>query len=157
MSLDRFKPQGGIVPKPEQFGDWRSWAERIVVFLKKEREREDLQLNQKLVGEPFPVWDHIADPPVNSGSALFIKLTAGENGAGQYNENLLINESVSGSMATAEVSVNDSPLDGQTVHLINTEERYVRAGTSSGVGEETLSSGAVSIKYVQATYYMRIV
>ena len=71
-----------------------------------------------------------AEPP----SGAWVKLTAGENGAGQYNEGLLINESVTGSaplvVATAEIAVG--PMAGQVINLWNTENRYPQPGTSAG-------------------------
>jgi len=90
------------------------------------------------IGMPFPVWDHITGvtAPSNSGSEKYIKLTAGEDGVGEYNEGLLTNESVSGTAplvtATADIDLAGSPLNGQTVHLINSENRYVMPGTGTG-------------------------
>jgi len=88
------------------------------------------------LGSPFPVFDQLVgvDAPDNSGSEKYIKLTAGEDGAGQYNEGLLTNESVTGTaplvVATAEIATG--PMAGQTVNLLNTEGRYVQPGESSG-------------------------
>jgi len=65
-----------------------------------------------------------------------ILLTAGEDGEGEYNEGKLTNESVSGSaplvVATAEIADAESPMNGQTVQLVNTENRYLMPGTSPG-------------------------
>lgn len=89
------------------------------------------------IGRPFPVQDDLsASVPSNDGDARFIKLTAGQDGAGQYNEGLLTGESVSGSaplvVATAVIDDPDSPMNGQTVHLLNTERRYLMPGESPG-------------------------
>lgn len=88
------------------------------------------------LGVPFPVWDHITGIPVpsNAGDSKFIKLTAGLTGAGQYNEGLLGSESVSGSAPsiTATASILVGPAVGQTVPLINTEDAFLRARTTSG-------------------------
>lgn len=90
------------------------------------------------IGVPFPVWDHLSgiDAPDNSGEIKFIRLTAGEDGSGEYNEGLLKNESVSGSAplieATADIDYEDSPINGDTVYLVNTEGRYLKPGESSG-------------------------
>ena len=90
----------------------------------------------KLIGEPFFLFDNITGvaPPDNSGAAKYIRLTAGQSGAGGYNESLLTNESVSGSAplveATAEIATG--PLAGQIVPLINTEEAFLRARETSG-------------------------
>jgi hypothetical protein len=68
--------------------------------------------------------------------ANYIKLTAGLTGSGQYNEGKLTSESVTGSaplvVATAVIDDAASPMDGQTVHLLNTENRYIMPGTSAG-------------------------
>jgi len=65
-----------------------------------------------------------------------ILLTAGEDGPGEYNEGKLASESVSGSaplvVATAEIASAESPMNGQTVQLVNTENRYLMPGTSPG-------------------------
>lgn len=79
-------------------------------------------------------------PPTDNSLFRYIKLTAGENGSGGYNEGVLINESVSGSAplieATAEVNLPDSPFHGQTVRLLNTERRFVRAGESGAAQDD---------------------
>lgn len=91
----------------------------------------------KAIGEPFALRDDlpgVATPPTDSEASRFIKLTAGEAGFGLYNEGVLINETITGSAplitATAEINLAESPLHGQTVNLINTERRFVRAGES---------------------------
>lgn len=85
------------------------------------------------VGSIVAVQDNIAGVSVPP-KGWYIKLTAGEDGAGEYNEGLLTGESVSGSSptitATAQISHSISPINGKTVHLINTEERFLRAGNS---------------------------
>lgn len=113
-------------------------------YMSKTQARDSLELQfdslpwlSKSIGEPFPLWDHLDSsvaPPTGDSRFTFIKLTAGESGAGGYNEGVLANESVSGSdplvEATAEISTG--PLSGQTIHLINTEKSFLRAGESSG-------------------------
>jgi len=90
------------------------------------------------IGVPIPVWDHLTiDKPPNSGNgAIYIKLTAGQSGPGGYNQGLLRSETVSGAAplvtATAVINLPDSPIYNQTVHLINTEEAFLRARTTSG-------------------------
>jgi hypothetical protein len=97
---------------------------------------EALAYRLKPIGEPFPIWDHIAgvNAPDNSGAAKFIRLTAGQSGSGGYNEGLLTDESVSGSAplieADAEIAVG--PMEGERVPLLNTEGAFIRPGTSSG-------------------------
>lgn len=86
------------------------------------------------IGVPFGVLDHLsgAPTPVNTGDAKFIKLTASD----AYNTGLLTSESVTGTaplvVATAVIDHAASPIDGQTVYLLNSENRYLMAGTSAG-------------------------
>lgn len=85
------------------------------------------------VGVPFPVMTHLGAPePSNAGLAKFIKLTASD----AYNSGLLTSESVTGSaplvVATAAIDYASSPIDGQTVHLLNTENRYLMPHTTPG-------------------------
>jgi len=90
------------------------------------------------IGVPIPVWDHFSiDLPPNSGNgAIYIRLTAGQSGPGNYNHGLLRDEMVSGAAplvtATAVINLPSSPIYNQTVHLINTEEAFIRARTTSG-------------------------
>ena len=95
------------------------------------------QLGQtKNVGEIFYLWDHLSgvNAPDNSGDRKFIRLTAGPDGSGEYNQGLLENETVSGSspLVEATADIATGPLQGQTVHLINTEESVLRAREASG-------------------------
>lgn len=102
----------------------------------------------------------VAMPPTNVSSFRYAQLSAGLSGAGGYNEGVLGSELVSGSaplvQATAVVSLAGSPLNGQTIRLLNTEGRFIRPGTSPGtVANDTFqdhghhqmdrSSGAGSI------------
>lgn len=94
---------------------------------------DDLVWLSKAIGEPFALLDNLAgvSAPDNTGAAKYIKLTA----ADAYNTGLLTNETVTGSaplvQATAEIAAG--PLAGQVVHLINTEESFLRARATSGV------------------------
>jgi len=85
------------------------------------------------IGMPFPVWTHIG-APAPQPAENFIRLVAGQSGPGGYNEGKLHSEAVSGTSpnvtATAVINALGSPLHGQTVHLIETEERFIRAGYS---------------------------
>lgn len=87
----------------------------------------------KLIGEVFSVRTDLVGhvlPPTNSPEFRYIVLTASD----AYNSGVLINESVTGSapnvVATAEIDYPSSPFHGQTVNLINTERRTLRAGDS---------------------------
>tara|TARA_R110000787_G_scaffold194120_1_gene305728 strand:+ start:35210 stop:36283 length:1074 start_codon:yes stop_codon:yes gene_type:complete len=88
------------------------------------------------IGWPFPIFSHITGVtvPSNAGDEKYILLTAGESGVGEYNEGLLTSESVSGTSpniaATAVISHAESPMDGQTVPLINTSRPFIRPGSS---------------------------
>jgi hypothetical protein len=88
------------------------------------------------IGVPFGVWDHLTGvvAPSNTGVHRFVKLTAGEDGVGGFNENLVSNEVITGTgdlvVVTADITVG--VLTGQTVSLLNSENRYLKAGASSG-------------------------
>jgi hypothetical protein len=77
----------------------------------------------------------IVEPPLNA-SFRYIKLTAGQSGAGEYNESVLTGETVTGTapllVATAVIALSNSPINGQTVNLINSEGRYIKPGITSG-------------------------
>jgi hypothetical protein len=80
-----------------------------------------------------------ASVPSTSSTYRYIKLTASD----PYNNGALIGESVSGSyplvIATAVISLAaGSPMNGQTIQLINTERRILRAGLSGAVEQDTL-------------------
>lgn len=97
----------------------------------------------KPIGEPFAIWDHIAGvptPPTDNAGYRFIRLTASDS----YNTGVLASESVSGAaplvQATAVISDSGSPLNGQTVRLINTERRFVRPGSSGTVEADALQN-----------------
>lgn len=88
------------------------------------------------LGVPIPIWIHIAGvapPPTDDPAYRYIKLTAADG----YNSGVLTSESVSGSapevQATAVINDSGSPMNGQSVRLINTERRALRAGSSGTV------------------------
>ncbi|PAV48508.1 hypothetical protein CK486_08650 [Pseudomonas sp. HAR-UPW-AIA-41] len=86
------------------------------------------------LGVPVPVFTHIAgvSAPPTDKAYRYIKLTASD----AYNAGVLISESVTGSAplvaATAVINLAGSPLNGQTISLINTEKRVLRASVVSG-------------------------
>ena len=95
---------------------------------------------QQPVGVPIPILDSItgvAQPPT-SNPYRYIKLTASDS----YNTGVLTSESVSGSaplvVATAVISLSGSPINGQTVNLINTERRFLRAGSVGTVENDQM-------------------
>jgi len=97
-------------------------------------------------GVLIPLWDHIPGiywPPMDKGYR-YVVLTAGQAGPGQYNEGILTNETVSGSAplitATAVINLPASPIHGQTIHLINTERRFIRAGWSGSTQDDAMQT-----------------
>ena len=93
------------------------------------------------VGAVIAIRDDLAGASIPSTSSTYryIKLTASD----AYNNGALIGESVSGSyplvIATAVISfAAGSPMNGQTIQLINTERRILRAGLSGAVEQDTL-------------------
>ena len=79
--------------------------------------------------------------PDNTGTVKYIKLTAGEDGVGEYNEGLLAGETLADGgglgdpedvTVTATISYAASPMNGQVVNLINSEKSAVIPGESSG-------------------------
>ncbi|CVI58759.1 hypothetical protein CFBP4996_19780 [Agrobacterium leguminum] len=86
------------------------------------------------IGVPIPANMGISGwsaPPRNL-AYKYIVLSAGQTGAGGYNQGLLTGESVTGSApninATATISLAGSPLNGGAVTLLNTSREYLRPG-----------------------------
>lgn len=112
--------------------------------------KDNLEWLSRPLCEPFPLWDHINGcpiPPTNNPNFRFIKLTASDS----YNTGVLTNESVVGTapmvQATAQISLIGSPVNGATVHLINTEKRFLRAGVSGTVQDDALQNINASILF----------
>lgn len=91
------------------------------------------------VGELYIVDTSIAGvdiPPSGTTGPVFVQLTAGLRGSGQYNNGKFASETVSGSapdvLATAVISLTGSPINGKTIRLLNTEGRIIRPYTTSG-------------------------
>lgn len=107
-------------------GNWTPWAETTI-----QPDRLSPWL-MKIIGEPFPLMDfmgNIGQPPRDK-DYRYIKLSANDS----YNAGILVSETVSGAdpnmWATAVIQLSGSPLNGQTVRLINTERRFLRAGNA---------------------------
>lgn len=90
------------------------------------------------IGVPIPLFTNltgVAEPPTNQ-PYRYIKLTASD----AYNTGVLASEVVTGSapsvIATAVISLSGSPINGRTVSLINTERRFLRAGSSGAVEQD---------------------
>lgn len=93
------------------------------------------------IGKPFGLWTHLAGvavPPTDNPNYRYIKLTASDS----YNDGVLTSESISGSaphvQATAVISDAGSPLNGQTVQLVNTGRWLLRPGQSGVVELDAL-------------------
>lgn len=92
------------------------------------------------IGVPVPMLDNlvgVAGPPTDK-SYRYIKLTASD----AYNDGALTGQSVAGTaplvVATAVIELANSPINGQTVHLINTERRFLRAGAAGSVENDQM-------------------
>lgn len=95
------------------------------------------------IGVPIPIQTHLAGvvaPPTDNPNYRYIKLTASDS----YNTGVLTSESVSGSaplvQATAVINLSGSPINGQTVRLINTERRFLRPGSSGTVEADAMQN-----------------
>lgn len=88
---------------------------------------------------PYDANEGLPPPPKNK-AYRYVLLTAGQAGAGAYNEGVLTGETVTGTdptiTATAVVSLTGSPLNGKTIRLLNTERRFIRPG-SAGTLEDS--------------------
>jgi hypothetical protein len=100
--------------------------------------KDNQEFTGTVIGDTIALPTHltgIVEPPLNA-SFRYIKLTAGESGAGEYNESVLTGETVTGTapllVATAVINLANSPINGQTVNLINSEGRYIKPGVTSG-------------------------
>lgn len=96
----------------------------------------------------------LAPPPTDDIRFRYVLCTAGQTGVGGYNEGILTGESVSGSAplleATATVALAGSPFDGQAIHLINTEGRFVAPGVAEAHENDKMQVivGATGWRYV---------
>lgn len=126
-------------------------------------DRNTVAWNTKAIGEPFFLWDNltgVTPPPTTKPEYFrFIKLTASDT----YNTGFLITETVSGSAptvtATAVVNMPGSPMHGAVVRLVNTENRFLRAGSSGTLEDSqnishshTASSGLQSATHTHTGY-----
>lgn len=84
-------------------------------------------------------------PPSSTTGTIWIELTSGLTGVGQFNNAKLTSESISGSaplvLATAVISYAGSPMNGQTIRLINTESRILRPGITAGAIQDDAFQG----------------
>lgn len=106
-------------------------------------EFNDLRWQMIPIGAEFPIDSTTAGvdiPPTDNPNYRYIKLTASDS----YNDGVLTSESVSGSaplvQATAVINDAASPMDGETVRLINTERRFLRPGSSGEVEADAMQN-----------------
>jgi hypothetical protein len=99
------------------------------------------------IGVPIPIFDHmvgVVAPPKNNASYRYVLLTAAQTGVGAYNAGILTGETITGSAplvdATAVINLAGSPINGQTIRLINTERRFLRAGNAGTVETDALQN-----------------
>lgn len=102
--------------------------------------------NPDLIGTPIGGYiTPFSPPPTNDPRFRYIVCTAGQSGAGGYNNDVLTSETVTGSdptiTATAVVNLAGSPMNGITVPLVNTSRAFFRPGTAAGaiVNSQNLS------------------
>lgn len=97
---------------------------------------DDLQWLGTPIGKELSLHPNAPLPPNDNPAFRYVILTAGLTGAGQYNEGLLVDETVTGSdptiTATAVVSLAGSPMDGHQIDLINTSRVFLRPGPAAG-------------------------
>lgn len=86
----------------------------------------------------------LTPPPTDDPRFRYVLCAAGEDGVGGYNEGILTDETITGSAplitATATVSLSGSPLNGLTIHHINTEGRFVGAGEAEAFEDDSLQN-----------------
>lgn len=97
-------------------------------------------------------------PPTNDPRFRYVLCSAGATGAGGYNDGVLVGEIVTGTSplvtATATVNLANSPMNGQAIHLINTEGRFVGAGDTESVENDSIQNiigDRISSPYLPAT------
>lgn len=107
---------------------------------------------QQWLGTPIGGYiTPFAAPPKDNPKFRYVLCTAGNTGAGGYNEGILTGETVTGTapllIAKATISLAGSPMNGVEIPLINTEGRFVGAGTSEALENDSIQNitGAISL------------
>jgi hypothetical protein len=99
-------------------------------------------------------------PPTNDPRFRYVLCTAGQTGSGKYNNGILTDETVTGSAplieATAKVSLAGSPFDGLTIHLINTEGRFVGAGAAEAFEDDAFQGFRIGYSTGQYVGHWRV-
>lgn len=80
-------------------------------------------------------------PPIDDPRFRYVLCSAGQTGAGGYNHGALTNETLTGTSplinASAEVSLEGSPMNGHTIRLVNTTREFFRPGTPSDTPQDS--------------------
>jgi len=104
--------------------------------------------NVRGIGEIYMVNTALAGvdiPPDTTSATVWVELTAGLTGAGAFNNGKLTTETVTGSaplvLATAVIALTGSPMNGQTISLLNTEGRILRPSASPNTLQDDALQG----------------
>lgn len=110
-------------------------------------------VDTSLMGVQIPPSAIPADPT----APVFIALSTGLLGAGQYNQGKLDTESRTGTgslvQATARIIVPASPMFNQTVRLLNDERRILRPGSPGIVQQDALQGHGHTAAGAGTNYY----
>lgn len=93
------------------------------------------------IGVPIPFFANLngANLPPKDKRYRYILLSAGQTAEGGYNNGVLTGEKLTGSapslLATAKIALAGSPMNGETINLLNTSNLFLRAGTSNAIEE----------------------
>lgn len=91
------------------------------------------------IGVPIPVFAGAAEPPRDKGYR-YIKLTYGD----AYNTGVLTGEVMTGVaplvVSYGRVALAGSPINGNTVYLLNTERRYIRPGGAGALQNDAVQN-----------------
>ncbi|TQQ57672.1 hypothetical protein [Vibrio cholerae] len=86
-------------------------------------------------------------PPTNDPRFRFVKLTYND----AYNTGLLTSQTLSGSapelVSTAVISAAQSPINGQTIDMINTMGTFIRPGVTAGVRKSSQNKAHTHSEY----------
>ncbi len=86
-------------------------------------------------------------PPTNDPRFRFVKLTHND----AYNTGLLTSQTLSGSapelVSTAVISAAQSPINGQTIDMINTMGTFIRPGVTAGVRKSSQNKAHTHSEY----------
>ena len=114
----------------------RTWDNVLIPGTAASQDVEVLPWLSAAIGEPKAIMvnDPTLYPPTDNDLFRYIILTEGLDGVGDYNEGQLINETITGSGVEREVTaeIASGPLAGTVVHLVNSENSFIRPGETAG-------------------------